>query len=357
MNFRDRDRLRRLEMNTRNGGWLGGGGRESQHLVYGVYGSGVVSAQTLAPYKAERLSGGYPPPDGGGSHSVVGETRAYIGKGEPGGSAEAFTWDYRELVLVAESIIECQGIIEMPLAGMPGMVMDLYVPFVVFVYPILEPWTLPGTDRIVSSEPYTTFHDNLALGAPCGWVNPATGNIDNYMAQHSAGQLWGVTPGARNFVCDIPGANVLSWQDTFEFEYLPHASANVSAPHNRPGWASPSGIPLGPFSKSKHLEITNPPSTPIYGVGLFAFSIFDYYFWTTDSDPSFLLSRATIPPYIIAMTSFETKCGLASLNLPNSLTWEAHIWESEDTGLTDAEIMCLRTAGVYEDNERAILLV
>lgn len=169
-----------------------------------------------------------------------------------------------------------------------------YAPMVIVVYPILDPWAVPIQNTISgysevywwANQPRTTFTDNLANGAPSGFINPSTNQVDNFLAHCVPGSLV-VWP--RNMAVhevDPMQGDVadITWEEyawylhngdygidmsvgTLQWQMI---QQDILYPSYLTQWGEADGI--------KHLisRVKEPVAGTIYGLGFYLMTLSDY---------------------------------------------------------------------------------
>lgn len=285
-------RIAELEKYSKWGGWKGVGNRA---IDGGIAVPCLNKSMPNQPdmfwlYKKDSWPSSIPPLaiNEDAPHTVVEEARCYIAFGKDGGNnAIGVTWDYDAIILH----IRPNSQIEYSIFAPDTAIIDpqsAVAPMLIMAYPILEPWIVRGLDTSIwppefalawGSQPRTTFSDNLLGGAPSGHINPATNNIDNFLAYchgctvnyHPAALFPDNWPPSVSHILHSGSATSYSRAsghgmnldsnggasgETIEYDFncFPDIMGNASYQHNG--------------NKALFMRTANAPSGTIYGIAL-----------------------------------------------------------------------------------------
>lgn len=288
MNHRTAERLRVLERDARNPGWIGGGGNALDGFLAVPCNSSGVDTWNLS--KHEQLAGPFEQPPG---YTLVSESRIYCAFGrDAAGNSVGVTWDWDYIVLAMKpyitSSIECSdtgGAIP-PLGW--SFRKEYYQPLYVIAYPILAPWAVPtpsstpGWSLTFGSEPSTDFFNNLTGGSTVGFINPSTGAIDNYMAAgfgiDTSFPILNVTPTGGGGVSGYPVSLEFQLTSSNQFTITSGYWGVVPATLCNPGSY---GDVYADSQRLTYLTCTNKPTGTIYGFGLYVLTLYDLIMLST----------------------------------------------------------------------------
>lgn len=244
--------------------------------------------------KSERLTG---PSDVAPAYTLIDESRLYVAFGRDAvtGQSIPMNWDidYMQLNAVMDSVLHELSGEFYDVGVLPIFRPRFYTCLHFAVFPITAPWTVPlpntaGFPIPWGSDPQTPFTQNLVAGSLTGFINPATLQMDNHLAEaYGIGwdfeyQACTMQP-APSGGCSLAAQMVWRGLGVNNFSYDHICGAIVGSPS--PTWAIFRTDSLGTQSpaytnSAKLLNFQTWRDSPwrnqtIYGLGIYPLTIYD----------------------------------------------------------------------------------
>lgn len=358
-----RKRLQVLERDRRFGGWRGGGGRslDGAHILPCWSGDDrydfCIYKRDVWPDVAPLLV------DEDSPALVEEEARLFLAFGRDGSNISlGVPLDYDMINIMCRPYAKLMAkVIDYNIAGIFYEECCLASPLIIFAYPILDPWTVP--DIVASppspyvpwaTQPRTTFTDNLLGGAPTGFLNPATNQVDNYLGYcHACTAEAKITDFSTDPALPLNGSIVFNIHAASEADVNDGHEPITTGMHPRAGvfsgWWNFSTLPPSPpfidpegidniGQKSLIMRLTGVAPSTIYGIGFYAMTLSDMQLIRIATGAFFKVGTpfmtAAVPlpyvrrTYLHAFTGEGLACGVAS-KLTTDTTGASSGYESQ----------------------------